>query len=150
MTFTRWRVLVALGAAGVALGWWAQRLWESSGRGMFPLPWSAVAAMVVIAVVVVVVGIPVRRWNRGQATARLDPLRAARTVVLARASSRTGALLAGWYLGQLVVVLPDVSIEPRRDHLVAAAAAVLAAAVMLATGLVVERWCRLPPADEAG
>ena len=54
---------------------------------------------------------PVRRYLQGRATTSLDPLRAARTVVLAQAAALTGSAAAGWYLGQLVVVLTDLSLD---------------------------------------
>ena len=38
--------------------------------------------------------------SRAAATTSLDPLRAARTVVLAQAAALTGSAAAGWYLGQ--------------------------------------------------
>lgn len=137
-----------LGAAAAVLGFAVLRVWESAGRGAFPLPWSAVAGMLVIAGAVLAVGWPVRRWNAGLRDRRLDPLRAARTAVLAKASSHSGALLAGWYAGQVLVVLPDLAIEPRRERLVVSVVALLAAAAMVVAGLVAERWCRLRGDDE--
>ena len=148
MSATKFRVLAPLAVVAAVVGFSAMRVWESSGHGAFPLPRSALVGMLVIAAAVLVVGWPVRRWNNGERDRRLDPLRAARTAVLAKASSHSGALLAGWYAGQALVVVPDLAIEPRRDRLVLAVLAVLAAAVMVAAGLVAERWCRLPDDDE--
>jgi hypothetical protein len=144
---TRWPALVLLALVGVVLGWSVTRVLESGGSVM-PLPVTALAAMLVIAAAVLVVGIPVRRWNRGDRSRRLDPLRAARTAVLAKASSHSGALLVGWYLGQGLTLLPDLHIEPRRARLVMAALAVLAALTMVVAGLITERWCRLPDGDD--
>lgn len=148
MTATSFRVLALLAVIATAVGFSAMRVWESSGRGAFPLPWSALAGMLVIAVAVLVVGWPVRRWNGGRRDRRLDPLRAARTAVLAKASSHSGALLAGWYAGQALVVLPDLAVEPRRERLLLAVLAVVAAGSMVVAGLVAERWCRLPDDED--
>lgn len=148
MTATSFRVLAVLTLVATAVGFSVLRLWESSGRGAFPLPWSALVGMTVIAGAVLVVGWPVRQWNDGRRDRRLDPLRAARTAVLAKASSHSGALLVGWYAGQGLVVLPDLAIEPRRERLVLCLLAVVAAAAMVVAGLVAERWCRLPPDDD--
>jgi hypothetical protein len=148
LTSTSFRVLGVLALVATAVGFSAMRVWESSGRGSFPLPWSALAGMLVIAAAVLVFGWPVRRWNDGQRDRRLDPLRAARTAVLAKASSHSGALLVGWYLGQALVVLPDVAVEPRRERLVLCVLAVLAAGTMVVAGLVAEGWCRLRDDDE--
>lgn len=147
MTATKARVLVLLVVAGAVLGWSFTRVLESGG-GVMPLPVTALAAMLVIAVAVIVVGVPVRRWNRGDRSRRLDPLRAARTAVLAKASSHSGALLAGWYVGQGLTLLPDLAVEPRRERLLLAALAVVAALLMVTAGLVTERWCKLPDGDD--
>ena len=91
---------------------------------------------------------PVRRYLQGRATTTLDPLRAARTVVLAQAAALTGAAAAGWYLGQLVVVLTGLSLEANRSRLLPLAAIVVAAVALAAAGLVAQRWCRVDPPDE--
>lgn len=141
-------MLAVLALVTTVVGFSAMRLWESAGRGAFPLPWSALAGMLVIAGAVLFVGWPVRRWNDGRRDKRLDPLRAARSAVLAKASSHSGALLVGWYAGQGLVLLPDLAIEPRRERLVLCALAVVAAGAMVTAGLVAERWCRLSPDDD--
>lgn len=139
--------LVSIAAVVGVVAWTALRLLEARGGVPLSVPWTATAGMVVIAVAVLAAGWPVRRWTRGDRTRRLDALRAARTLVLARASAYSGSALVGFYGAQAVLVLPDLAIEPRRDRLVLALAAVLGAAVMVVAGLVVERWCRLPPDD---
>ncbi|MCL2463960.1 MAG: DUF3180 domain-containing protein, partial [Micrococcales bacterium] len=75
----------------------------------------------------------------------LDPIRAARTAVLAKAACYTGALLTGWYGGQAAAYLAD-SVIP--DYLGRAGAAALAAGgavVLAAVGLLVEWFCHVPP-----
>lgn len=147
MTTTKVRLLLLLVVVGAVLGWSVTRVLESEGASM-PLPLTALAAMLVIAIAVLVVGLPVRRWNRGDRSRRLDPLRAARTVVLAKAASHSGALLAGWYLGHGLTLVPDLSVEPRRARMVFAVLAIVAAVVMVVAGRVTERWCRLPDGDD--
>ena len=150
MTGSRPRVLALLALVTTLLGFVAVRLWERSGGGPLPLPWTAVVAMAAIAVSVLALAWPVRRWNAGRRDRPLDPLRAARAAVLAKAASHCGALVSGWYLGQALVLVSDLAIEPRRDRFVLAVVAVLAALVVVAAGLVAEHWCRLPdePPDE--
>jgi uncharacterized membrane protein len=92
---------------------------------------------------------PVRRYLKGQATKPLDPLRAARTVVLAQAAAITGAAAGGWYLGQVGVVLTDLSLEVNRGRLLPLGALVVASLALATAGLVAQRWCRVePPEDE--
>ncbi|MFL6079802.1 MAG: DUF3180 domain-containing protein [Ornithinibacter sp.] len=91
---------------------------------------------------------PVRRYLQGRATTTLDPLRAARTVVLAQAAALTGAAAAGWYLGQLVVVVTGLSLEANRSRVLPLAAIVVAAVALATAGLVAQRWCRVDPPEE--
>ena len=92
---------------------------------------------------------PVRRYLQGRATTSLDPLRAARTVVLAQAAALTGSAAAGWYAGQLVVVLTDLSLDANRGRLLPLGALVVAGVALAAAGLVAQRWCRIdPPAED--
>lgn len=91
---------------------------------------------------------PVRRYLQGRATSTLDPLRAARTVVLAQASALTGSAAAGWYLGQLVVVLSDLSLEANRGRLLPLIALVVAGVALATAGLVAQRWCRIDPPEQ--
>jgi hypothetical protein len=144
VTPTRLSTLVAVSGITGIVAWSGLRLLESSGGRLLPLPWTALGGMVLIAVAVVASGWPVRRWTRGERSRPLDPLRAARVLVLARASAYSGSALAGFYAAQAVLVLPDLSIEPRRERLGVAALATGAAVLMVVAGLVVERWCRLP------
>ena len=91
---------------------------------------------------------PVRRYLTGQATTPLDPLRAARTVVLAQAAAITGAAAAGWYAGQVGVVLTDLSLDANRGRLLPLGALVVASLALSTAGLVAQRWCRVEPPEE--
>ena len=90
---------------------------------------------------------PVRRYLQGQATGPLDPLRAARIVVLAQAAALTGSLATGWYLGQLVVVT-DLSLVANQMRLLPLLALAATGLALAAAGLVAQRWCRVDPRDE--
>jgi uncharacterized membrane protein YidH (DUF202 family) len=91
---------------------------------------------------------PVRRYLQGNATRPLDPLHAARIVVLAQAAALTGSAAAGWYLGQLVVVMTDLSLSANQSRLLPLGALVVAGVALAAAGLVAQRWCRVDPGDE--
>jgi hypothetical protein len=145
-TRTPW---LLLGAVLVAVaGWLGLRWWAQGGRELPMLPWTAPGVMAVLAAAVLVAGWQVRQWTRGKRERPLDPLRAARTVVLAKAAQYAGALLSGWYAAQSLVVLPTVDVEPRRDLLVRGLVSLVAAVVLWVVGWVVERWCRVPVDDE--
>ena len=139
-----------LGAAVLTvLAWLALRWWVQSGHEPPMLPWTAPGVMGLLAVVVLVSGWQVRQWTRGRRERALDPLRAARTVVLAKASQYAGALLSGWYAAQALALLPTVDVEPRRGLLVRGLVSLLAAVVLWVVGWLVERWCRVPVDDDA-
>jgi hypothetical protein len=91
---------------------------------------------------------PVRRYLQGRATTPLDPVRAARTVVLAQAAALTGSAAAGWYAGQLAVVVGDLSLVANRSRVVPLLLLVLAGVALAAAGLLAQRWCRVEPRDE--
>jgi hypothetical protein len=144
MRRTRWQTLLLVAVAITVLGWLV--LWALERQGTTPPPVSplVVAVLLVISAVVLRMGWAVRQFLRGKRP-DLDPLRAARTAVLAKASCYTGASLTGWYAAQVLVVIGDLAIEPRRERAVAAAIAAVGAVVLAVVGLVVEHLCRVPP-----
>ncbi len=146
MTATRWQtlLLVALGAA--AATWALMRVLVERGGTAPEVPWLVVGVEVLIAAVVLVMGWTVRQYQQGRRPS-LDPLRAARTAVLAKASCYTGALLLGWYGGQGLSLLTDADVPGNGERAAAAGVAALGALVMVVVGLVVERMCRIPPPD---
>ncbi len=75
---------------------------------------------------------------------RVDPLRAARVLALARASAFVGAACTGAYTALALLTAPTAVVEPRVERLVVALVSVAAAVVVTVAGVAVERWCRLP------
>lgn len=151
MTRTSWRRLLLVAFVSAAVSATGLRVAESQGAALLPVPALSSFVVLLIAAVVGALGWTVRQYTRGKRPG-LDPLLAARTVVLAKASAYTGALLSGWYAGQVLLVARDFEIEARRDLAVSATAALVCTVVLAAVGLVVERWCEVPPpeADEPG
>lgn len=146
MQRTRWQTLVTITVATAAFGWLLLRLLERSGVTTPRVPWLVSVVMLLIAAVVLVMGWQVRQFLRGKKP-QLNPLRAARTAVLAKASCLTGSLLAGWYLAQVLVVIGDLEILSRRERAAAAAIAAGSAIVLALVGLLVEWFCRVPPPE---
>ncbi|MBC7549937.1 MAG: DUF3180 domain-containing protein [Cellulomonas sp.] len=148
MQATRWTNLTLLALVTGLLAWLALRTLEGQGVNLPPVPWLVVAVLVVISSIVFAMGWAVRQFLRGKKPT-LDPLRAARTAVLAKASSYTGSLLAGWYVAQLLLVLGDLDVASRRARAVSAAAAVGGSVLLAVVGLIVERFCRVPPPSDS-
>ncbi len=147
MRRTPWARLLLVAVVAAAVSAAVLRMVESRGGTLMPVPVLAATVIGAIAAVVGVLGWNVRQYTRGKRPG-MDMIIAARTVVLATASAYTGALLTGWYAAQVVVVLGDLALGPRREIAVTAGIAALAAVVLAVVGLVVERWCEVPPPDD--
>jgi uncharacterized membrane protein YbhN (UPF0104 family) len=148
---TRIRTLVILAIVGAVFGLLVPALWDRATQRIMPVPWLAALVLFVLAGALLWWTLGVRRRLSGKpGVERLDPLLAARTVALAMAASRTGALVAGFYAGVVLYFLPNVSFSPNRSRVITGAAATLGAVALLAVALWLERICRIPepPADE--
>lgn len=141
--------LVLWGVVGAFAGGCLCYVLESLGQALPGPPWPAVAGMVLLAVALFVLGWPIKKWNDGDRTRVIDPLRAARVAMMAKAGALAGAILAGWYVGHVVYVLV-LSAIVRLSLAVPYGVAAVAALVLMATGLIVEWFCRLPPDDKGG
>ncbi|MFE4464403.1 DUF3180 domain-containing protein [Oerskovia sp. NPDC056781] len=146
MQRTKVTTLLLVTVATTLIGWFVVVGLERRGTYLPHVPWIVDVALVALAAGVFWAGWAVRSYLKGRRPS-LDPLRAARTLVLAKAAALTGSLLAGWYLAQVVAVLGDLAIEARRDRAIAAGVAALCAVVLAVVGLVVEKFCQVPPDD---
>lgn len=137
------------GFIGLVLSGGFHFTWESLGRVLPGVPWPAVLGMLLLAGALVVIGWPVKKWNEGDRTKDIDHVQAARIAMLAKAAALAGSLLTGWYLGWVLYLLlsvPGLRVALALGGLVAVAAA----AALMAAGLVVEQWCKLPPEGGPG
>lgn len=146
MTRTRLSTLVALAVGGGGVGWIAEILLVMTGRPALVPPLTLPTTVVALAVVVLALAWPIRQSVRGDRTRRVDPFRATRVVVLAKASSLSGAVLAGAGAGILAFLVSRPVVADVGAPWLAAASA-LGAGVLLTAGLVAEYWCTIPPDD---
>jgi len=145
---TRTGLLSAVVVAVAAVTWSALRVWTARGGTEPELMWRTVLTVGLLAVAVFGIGWPVRQWVRGDKSRRIDALRAARTAALAKASSYAGALLVGVFAGYVLHFVPTVEIAARRTQLLLGVADLVVSGLLVAAGLLVERWCRVPPEDD--
>lgn len=146
MNPTRLSILAALLVGAAALSWGALRVAESRGALLPPLPWAAPLSIVFLAAAVLVSAVALRRRLGGRpGTKPPQPLGVARMAVLGKAGSHVGSLVGGAYGGYLVLLLPSLDIGARRDRAVVAGVALLAALLLTAAGLLLERTCRVRP-----
>jgi hypothetical protein len=105
--------------------------------------------LVVMAGIVLWLARGVRRYLQGRATASLDPLHATRTVVLAQAAALTGAAAAGWFVGELVVLVRDLSLVANQERVLPVVVMLAASLVLAVAGMVAQHWCRVEPPDDS-
>jgi uncharacterized membrane protein YidH (DUF202 family) len=140
---------LALVAGGVGIASFGLfQLVARSGELVPRPPLLAAVLLTVMGGLVLWLARPVRQYLQGRATTSLDPLRAARVVVLAQAAALTGAAAAGWYAGQLGVVLTELSLVANRSRILPLGVLVVAGVLLATAGLVAQRWCRIDPADD--
>ena len=144
----RWLAVTAVifGIAG-----WQVNAWAT--RNGYPAPVLNFTALITLAFIVcftLFLGLRVRRWRDGNREKTLDPIAAARTLVLAQATAYAGALLFGWHAGIFLDQLGLWQMRPNHAPTWASLAMSVGGMIMVATGLVVERFCKLPPEDENG
>ncbi|MCP2257921.1 Protein of unknown function (DUF3180) [Streptoalloteichus tenebrarius] len=147
MRFTRARDLVWVALVAGVVTHLVVRL----AYGSLPaLPTFAGVTLFLLAVVEVVLGFALRaRIHRRPGTRPVQPLTAARSVALAKASSLLGALMVGVWAGVLGYVLP------RRGDLASAARdsttaiiGVVCALLLLGAALWLEYCCKTPEGPE--
>lgn len=144
----RIQLLVIVAVVTAALGWLVSVVVTRDGTLLQRPPWAAGVLLVVMGGLVLWLARPVRRHLRSGHRTSVEALRAARTVVLAQAAALTGAAAAGWYLGQVVSLLGDLSLVANRDRLVPFGLMFLASLWLVVGGMVAQAWCRIEHDDE--
>ncbi|GAA2247818.1 DUF3180 domain-containing protein [Herbiconiux moechotypicola] len=144
MRHTRPVTVVLFALLGVVIGFVLEVSLASAGLAVVNPPLTIAITLVAAGAIVLALAIPIRRAIRGTSTRRIDPFRAMRVVVLAKASSLVGALMAGFGVGVLAFLLTRPVIADAGSLWPGIATAV-AGAVLLVAGLVAERLCTLPP-----
>ncbi|GAB3609364.1 MULTISPECIES: DUF3180 domain-containing protein [Humibacter] len=136
--------LIALGLIGVGIGYLLEIALVAAGAAMLIPPISLSITLVAIGVIVVLLAIPIRRAVRSKVKVHVDPFRAMRIAVLAKACSLVGGLLTGTGIGVVVYVLTR-PVPPTSDSVWLSVVAAVSAIILLVGGLIAEYFCTLPP-----
>ncbi len=147
MKRTRAGTIVVLVVSGILAGWFIDTGLTAAGQHVIMLPITLPPVLVVIGGIVVLLALPIFRLTRGTARKYVDHLYATRIVMLAKASSLTGALITGVALG-ICGYLLSRAVLPGFTQFSLPIATVVGAAILLAAGLLAEWFCTIPPADE--
>lgn len=147
MKHTRPSTLVGLVVVGVAVGFVLDSVLVAMRQPAIvpPVPFGLV--LLAIGGVVVSLAVPVRRVAKGSSTVPIDAYYATRVLLLAKASSLSGALLGGFGGGVLIFMLTR-GVGVAVGSLVPTIVAVVGGAGLLVAGIVAERMCTVPPADD--
>ncbi|HVX08030.1 DUF3180 domain-containing protein [Humibacter sp.] len=137
-------VLISLGVVGVVIGYLLELALVAAGSPMLIPPISLSITLVAIGIIVVLLAIPIRRAVRSKVKVHVDPFRAMRIAVLAKACSLAGGLLTGTGIGVVIYVLTRPVPAPSASVWLSVAAAV-SAVILLVGGLIAEYFCTLPP-----
>jgi hypothetical protein len=141
-------LLAVVGLAVAVAGWSAAVLTSRYGMATPVLPATAFVTMGVIVALTLVLGIRVLRWrNSAKKKTPHNPILAARTLVLAQACAYAGSVLLGWHVGIFVDQLRIWSLRSTLDITWLAFGMAGGGLVMVVVGLVVERFCKIPPED---
>jgi hypothetical protein len=141
-----WLLLVICVALAGA-GWFATMLTNRYSLATPVLPLTGLITMGVIVAVTLVLGIRVLRWRNGKKKKMLNPILAAWTLVLAQACAYTGTVLLGWHAGIFGDELRLWNLRSNQAITWQALAMAGGGLIMIVVGLVVERFCRIPPED---
>ena len=114
----------------------------------FPVPWLAAGTLGLLALALFIWALLIRpRLLRKPDAKPISPFVAARTVALAMAASRTGALVGGFYLGVALELASRFENDYARAKIWTALAAVVGALLVVLAALWLEYICRLPEDD---
>ncbi|MGV9195334.1 DUF3180 domain-containing protein [Microbacterium sp. MC2] len=140
-------ILVAAAVVGAAVGFLVDQLLTATGRPTFtPSPLLAIL-LAMLAVVLVVLALPIRRATHTPGAPPVDPFRALRIAMLAKASSLVGALVAG-FAGGLLVFLLTRPVLPSLGSWGAVFATAVGGLVLVAGALIAEHLCTTRKDDD--
>jgi hypothetical protein len=155
---TRLPVLVALAVLAGSVGWSTGLLIDGAGNTLPRVPSAAPAVLALLAAVLIGLAVSSRSRLRAARERRpdarpLNPLAAARSVVLARASSLVGSVMAGAYGGYTLFLAGDLAEPGRSDLATRSLSATLACVAVVGGALFLEHVLRIPgdgPPDRNG
>ena len=138
-----WIILVVI---VTAIGGWLGGFYAAEAGWTAPvLGYTSVITLAGVMVLELVLGLRVLKDRERPVADRMNPVAAARTLVLAQAGTYAGAAIGGWHLGMLIHRLPASGLGS--TVVSDAIMQVVTALILVVVGFIVEQWCRIPPED---
>jgi len=134
-------------AVGVFLGFAVDQVLTAAGRPTFTPSFLLPILLVLLGIALVLFAVPIRRATAGSAPAPVDPFRAVRIAMLAKASALVGAVVAG-VAGGLLAFLLTRPVTPSLGSTGAVISAIVGGLVLVAASLVAEHLCTIRKDDD--
>jgi Protein of unknown function (DUF3180) len=144
---TRLSVLAAVFVCGGLLGFALVPISEQLSGTAPRVEWTAVAALVLIAGVLLVFAYTTYRTVHRDRR-RMDATRAVNFLMLAKASALVGAMVAGGYLGFALQFVDSLDIPLPRERFIRSLVCAVTGVVIVVSALLLERACRVPKDEE--
>lgn len=140
-------VLLATAALGIGVGFLVDQLLTSTGRPTFTPAITLPILLVLLGAFAIALAVPIRRATHGKVAGTVNPFRAVRIAMLAKASSIVGAAVGGIALG-LLLFLVTRPVTPSLGSMGTIVATAACSAVLVAAGLVAEHLCTIRKDDD--
>lgn len=140
-------VLLLAAAIGIAVGFIVDQLLTAAGRSTFTPVFTLPVLLLGLGLIVVILAWQIHRAIRSTTAARVDPFRAMRIAMLAKASSIVGAALGGLALG-LILFLLTRPVVPSVGSMAPIIATAVCGAVLVGAGLLAEHLCTIRKDDD--
>jgi hypothetical protein len=140
-------VLAIIAVLGAGVGFLLDQVLTTAGAATFTPGISMALVLALVGVVVLAFAIPIRRVTQGRSQARIDPFRAMRVVVLAKAGSILGAVVGGVAIG-LIVFLLTRPVQPSVESFTTIVATAVASVWLVAAALIAEHLCTIRRDDD--
>ena len=140
-------LLVVTAALGVLVGFLFDQVLTSAGRPTFSPTITLPILLLLLALLSVALALPIRRATHGTPTSPLNPFRALRIAMLAKASSIVGAAIGGAAMG-LLIFLMTRPVAPSLGSMGTIIATAVCGALLVIAGLVAEFLCTIRKDDD--
>lgn len=138
--------LILAVAIGIAVGFLVDQLMTSAGRPTFSPAVMLPILLILLGAADIALALPIRRATRGVVKTPVNPFRALRIAMLAKASSILGAAIGGFALG-LMLFLSTRPVTPSVGSWGAIIATAVCGGILVAAGLVAEHMCTIRKDD---